>query len=264
MKVCTIVCACIAIVAIAVVAHTGHGLPISKPPLGFIILRHVSSQQTDQYWKLCYDSIRAIYKDEPVLIIDDSVNRSHISWHEMYNTTVVDSEYTGRGELLPYIYYLQHKISERAIILHDSVFVTRRVPFQSSVAYQHLWNFDPELSFDPQREATMLASCNARLLPLYRDKSRWKGCFGGMTVLTHSLLCSAHKKYDIMSLVGHVRCRSDRMCFERVVACILRSLVPASPISVYGDIHAYCPWGITFDRARSYAHLPAVKVWTSR
>ena len=85
-----------------------------------------------------------------------------------------------------------------------------------------------------------------------------------MVVLTHAALVTVHKKCDFMSLVRHVRCRSDRMAFERVVACILRSLVFVSPAPVYGDIHAYCPWGITFDEAAAYAHLPAIKVWTSR
>ena len=85
-----------------------------------------------------------------------------------------------------------------------------------------------------------------------------------MAVFAHDTLVTMHKNYDLMSLVRHVRCRSDRMSFERVVACILRSLVFVSPAPVYGDIHAYCPWGITFDDAGSYLHLPAIKVWTSR
>ncbi len=179
MKVHTIVCLCIAIVAIAVVANTRCVQSTSIPPLGFVILRHVSSYKTDQYWKRCYESIRAIYAHEPILIIDDSVDRSRISKYETHNTTVVDSEYTGRGELLPYIYYFRYKISERAIFLHDSVFLTRRVPFRSSEAYQHLWNFETESSpCNPDSEAAMLASCSTHLLPLYREKGRWKGVSG--------------------------------------------------------------------------------------
>jgi hypothetical protein len=34
---------------------------------------------------------------------------------------------------------------------------------------------------------------------------------------------------------------------------------------VYGDIHAYCPWGIKFDEGMlRYAHLPVIRVWTGR
>lgn len=43
--------------------------------------------------------------------------------------TVVHSEYAGRGELLPYVYYLKYRIADRVVILHDSVFLTRRVPY---------------------------------------------------------------------------------------------------------------------------------------
>jgi hypothetical protein len=265
MKVRSLICICIATLAVAVFVSRPGDNAAGSPALGFIILRHVNSPKTDQYWRLCYESIRALYRDEPILIIDDSVDRSQVSPYDTHNTTVVESEYPGRGEFLPYVYYFRHKISERAIILHDSVFLTRRVPFQSSYAYQHLWNFESErFPFSPESEATMLAACGAPLLDLHREKGSWKGCFGAMTVLTHDILQRLHREHSVMSLVEHIKCRSDRMTFERVVSCLLRSLVSAAPPPVYGDIHAYCPWGITFESASSYTHLPAIKVWTSR
>jgi hypothetical protein len=100
-----------------------------KLGLGFIILRHVDSELTAKYWVLCYDSIRRVYPDEPILIIDDNSDQAYISEHPTTNTTVVQSEYPQRGVLLPYLYYLTHKISERVIILNDSAFITRAVPY---------------------------------------------------------------------------------------------------------------------------------------
>jgi hypothetical protein len=41
------------------------------------------------------------------------------------------------------------------------------------------------------------------------------------------------------------------MSFERVLACLLRSLCDGAPPSVYGDIRSYCPWGIKFDEGHA-------------
>ena len=230
---------------------------------GFIILRNVCSERTDRYWKLCYESIRRVYRDAPVLIIDDNSDAACMSPHATTNTTVVQSEYPGRGELLPYVYYLKYRIADRVVILHDSVFLTRRVPFDRSRPYQHLWSFEP--SHRESGAARLLAACltGDKLVDLYNG-SRWKGCFGGMSVVSHAFLSRVDAACGISSLLGLVKSRPDRMAFERALACMFLSCASSSPPPVYGDIHAYCPWGLQLEDAAAHAHLPAIKVWTSR
>ena len=48
--------------------------------LGFIVLRHVTSLDTDRYWKLCYERIRQYYPENEIIIIDD--NEYLINCHE--------------------------------------------------------------------------------------------------------------------------------------------------------------------------------------
>ena len=74
---------------------------------GFIVLRYVIDERTDQYWNYCYDRIRNFYPENHILMIDDNSNEQFLSKRELYKTTIIKSEYPKRGELLPYLYYLK-------------------------------------------------------------------------------------------------------------------------------------------------------------
>ena len=41
---------------------------------GFIMLRHVNSEETNKYWIESYSCIRSLYPDNMIIIIDDSSN----------------------------------------------------------------------------------------------------------------------------------------------------------------------------------------------
>jgi hypothetical protein len=207
-----------------------------------------------------------VYPDEPILIIDDNSDQAYIGEHPTTNATVVQSEYPQRGDLLPYLYYLTHKISDRVIIFNDSAFLTRAVPYCDERPYQHLWDFEHDWDQEHD-EASMVCALDTdgSLRALHADKASWKGCFGSMTVITHEYLSAVDARFGLAKLAALVTSRFHRMSFERVLACLLRSLCDRSPPSVYGDIHAYCPWGVKFDEGMlRYAHLPVIRVWTGR
>lgn len=65
--------------------------------LGFYILRHVSTLETNDYWIECYKRLREFYPDNEVIIIDDNSNYDSVSEIPLNNTTVIQSEYHGRG-----------------------------------------------------------------------------------------------------------------------------------------------------------------------
>lgn len=50
--------------------------------LGFIILRHVLSKTTNQYWITCYHSIRKYYPENNMLIIDDNSRYEFIYYYD--------------------------------------------------------------------------------------------------------------------------------------------------------------------------------------
>ena len=76
---------------------------------GFIIIRCVRDEKVKTYWTLSYDGIRKNYPEVPIMIIDDNSNYDLIDIdyeEQLYKTTIVKGEFPGRGELLPYYYFL--------------------------------------------------------------------------------------------------------------------------------------------------------------
>lgn len=228
---------------------------------GFIILRHVNSTVTNSYWIRCYNSIRKFYPENPILIIDDNSNVDYITNEELYNTTVIQSAFPKRGELLPYYYYLQNKLFDTAVILHDSVVVQQKIKCEVD-KYSILWTF--KHNWDQIADETNMIRLfnDDELYAFYKNKEIWKGCFGGMTIITHEYLTHINKKYDISKLLNVVLTRYNRCSFERVIGCLLQKEYKME--TLLGDIHEYCPWGITIHDTDKYTHLPLLKVWTGR
>jgi hypothetical protein len=229
--------------------------------IGFIILRHVNNKLTNQYWIHCYDSIRKYYPENWILIIDDNSNYQHITNHAVHNTTIIQSKYPGRGELLPYYYYLKNKLFDIAVILHDSVFVNAYIDFRID-KYAIIWEFEHKWDQIPDETRLIQVFDDAELLTFYKNKTLWKGCFGGMVIIRHDFLQEINNKYEISKLLDNVLTRHNRRSFERVIACLLQTTYPKT--TLYGTIQSYMKWGLQFHQKETFAHLPLIKVWTGR
>ena len=94
---------------------------------GFIITRHVNSEKTNMYWNRCVRCIRTFYPLKKIVIIDDNSDQSFVKDEFNYRNVIhIQSEFPGRGELLPYYYFHKNKFFENAVIIHDSVFFHER------------------------------------------------------------------------------------------------------------------------------------------
>jgi len=229
--------------------------------VGFIILRHVNNSITNNYWLKCYKNIRSFYPENYIMIIDDNSNYDFITNEELYKTTVINSEFPKRGELLPYYYYLQNKLFDIAVILHDSVFIQQYIDFNIDT-YKIIWTF--EHKWDQIKDETIMIKLfdDSELLNFYENKNKWKGCFGGMSIIKYNYLNYINSKYDISKLLNAILTRYNRCSFERVIACLLQKENKTEEL--LGDINNYCPWKITFKDIDEYKNLPLLKVWTGR
>jgi hypothetical protein len=231
-----------------------------NPKLGFIILRHVNSVITNLYWIKCYDSIRTFYPENKIIILDDNSNYKFITKKELYNTEIIQSEFPKRGELLPYYYYAKNKWFDIAFILHDSVFLQSYIHVNVD-KYSMIWCFNHE-SDDVLNETRIIKLFNnPELTSLYKNK-KWVGCFGGMTIITHDFVSHLQNKYNFDTLLPVITNRKARCCFERIIACLLQK--EHKPTTLLGNIHKYCPWGITSQNAMQYPNLPLLKIWSGR
>lgn len=254
---------------------------------GFIITRHVNSEKTNNYWNHSIICIRKFYPKKKIIVIDDNSNKLYVKpFNDYSNVKYIESEYPGRGELLPYIYFLKYKFFENAVIIHDSVFFHRRINFEKiNMPIIPLWHFvaDRENESNIKRIASELKNSNLfkttfdQVEPknklLFSNKNiKWAGIFGVQSYINHSFLKNIDNKYNITSLLYAVKNRTDRCALERIMAILFYNEYPRliEIKSLLGTIHNYMKWGYSYDNyindIKKYkgAIRPIVKVWTGR
>jgi tetratricopeptide (TPR) repeat protein len=235
---------------------------IAGKTTGFIILRYVNSELTNKYWQYCYDCIRRFYPENLILIIDDNSNYNYVTNKELYKTTVINSEYPQRGEVLPYYYYLKNKLFDTACIIHDSVFINKYIDLTVD-KYKLIWDFPNKWINTLEDEINIIKLFNDdELCNFHKNRIAWRGCFGGMSIITHDFLTHINSKYDLTILLNVILTRHNRCSFERVIGCLLQKEYKLSVL--LGDIITYCKWEIKFDEKDNYKHLPVIKIWHGR
>jgi hypothetical protein len=238
---------------------------------GFIILRHVMNELTNQYWKECYQGIRTFY-DDPIIIIDDSSKKEFLTDIPLENCTVIyDTEHKGAAELLPYYYFHQLKPFDEAIILHDSVFLQHPVDFslRADEPVRFLWSiphyWDDEI-FSLINKLLESSPEHLDLVVFYHQKLRWRGGFGVMSVMKWEfidLLHRTHCVFDVM--LPKINERDDRSALERVLPLLSQYHYPECMFQM-GDIFHYMKFGLTYHQSRApeYRRYPLLKVWSGR
>lgn len=253
---------------------------------GFIITRHVNSEQTNQYWNHNVKLIRTFYPYRQIVIIDDNSNQNYIKADYDYkNTIVIQSEYPGRGELLPYIYLLKYKWFPNAVIIHDSVFVHRHMPFETfNMPVIPLWShiYDKENLPNIIRITSHLKN-NHRLMNKLQDNNtnvnllgmnnnKFYLCFGTQCYIKLRFLERLESKYNITNLVNAVHCRTDRCALERIMGLLFTEEYPELKKlkALFGSIFNHpSAFSYTYDRYKNdlkKKKIPTmfVKCWTGR
>jgi hypothetical protein len=254
---------------------------------GFILTRHVNSELTNKYWNKCIQQLQKIYPEQMIVIIDDNSKQEFIKAECDYDYThikIVQSEYLGRGELLPYYYFYKNKYFDNAIIIHDSVFFQKKILFKglekSGIKVFPLWSFDYSkqenmvnsirlihvLKNNYKINELMTGKNKYSLLGLNNDE-KWTGCFGVQSYINHGFLSFLQNKYQIFNLLQVVKNRPDRCCLERIFGIIfyLECPILSRLKSILGPINKYCKWGTSYEEySKTKLLLPVVKVWTGR
>jgi len=251
---------------------------------GFIITRHVNSEKTNRYWNHSVKLLRTLYPNIKIVIIDDNSNQEYVKEEFNYkNIEIVQSEFPGSGEILPYYYFIKNKYFENAVILHDSVFFHKRVNFEKleNTTVLPLWYFNNDKenlmntlriirclknNYDMQQKLSL----NDNVIGLPQIK--WYGCFGSQSYINHNFLLQINNKYNITNLVQKIKSRPDRCCLERILGCIFFTENPIlfKKKALFGDIMMYQKWcDYTFDKYidnLKKGTIPnyVVKVWSGR
>jgi len=253
---------------------------------GFIITRHVNSEQTNRYWNQCVKLIRTFYPLRQIVIIDDNSNQEFVKADFDYKyLTVIQSEYPKRGELLPYYYYLKYKWFPNAVIIHDSLFIHRRIPFEKlAIPVLPLWHhtYDKENVNNILRITSSLKNSYSLVgkitkkeeivINLGFSNDKFNLCFGGQCYIKLNFLELLENKYNITNLVHVVHNRTDRCSLERILGLLFCEEYPKliKLRSLFGDImkqpraFSYNYDDYNNDLNQKKVIHPFVKVWTGR
>ena len=239
------------------------------PDFGFIITRHVNSKKTNIYWNRNVKLLKTYYPDKLIVIIDDNSNPSFLTAHHDYkNVIIIQSEYIGRGELLPYIYYSRNKWFERAVIIHDGVFFHKKINFEeyNNIPAISIWHFSSiHHHYDMDNNLRIANSLNySNIIKSILQKKNWVGCFGVQSYIKYDFLQFIMNKYNLNNLIDVVTCRKDRCALERIFAVIF-FLELRLTNSILGDITTLDIWNGDFDTyIKSKPKYPVIKVFTGR
>jgi hypothetical protein len=229
---------------------------------GFIITRHVNSEKTNKYWNRAIRCIRTFYPFKKIIIIDDNSNQNFIKADLEYsNIQIIQSEFPGRGELLPYYYFYKNHFFENAVIIHDSIFFHKRINFEKLIGLKvlPLWHFEADKEninktiiisnrLTNQIEIQKKLSLNDNILGLNHQK--WYGCFGVQSFINYNFLKYIEKKYSLFNLLYVVKNRQDRCTLERIFGAIFNTEENHNLTkmkSLFGNIFNYQKWRYTFD-----------------
>jgi hypothetical protein len=236
---------------------------------GFIITRHVNSDKTNRYWNRNVKLLRTFYPNKLIVVIDDNSNPNFLKpFHDYKNLIIVQSEYPGGGELLPYIYYARNKWFERAVIIHDAVFFHSRISFEKFNNFPaiSMWHFNNSFSHYHLENSLRIAdSLNfSDVIKVNLHKKNWVGCFGVQSYIRHNFLTLIMNKYNINNLINVVKCRDDRCSLERIFAVIFYLELKLTR-SIMGDMTKLSIWNGTFDDyIKNSPKSKVVKVFTGR
>lgn len=245
-----------------------------------IILRHVSKIEHNLLWRECYTRVCRFYDKESIIIIDDNSDYSILNENniDLSSIRIIRSEFKGRAELLPYYYFHLHKFAEKAIFIHDSVFLNAKIESRNVERFAFLWNF--EHTWDDDR---LVVPCIAELkeretlLKNYFNKEKWKGCYGVMSVITWDFLNEMNSRYAFLeTLLKLIINREYRMGLERIFALCCFSMYEQGCIPIFSNIHKWIryqtrgnrEWGYhysDYEEDKEYTNaLRAIKILSSR
>jgi hypothetical protein len=250
---------------------------------GFIMTRHVNSEITNRYWNHSVKLLSFLYPNVKIVIIDDNSKQEFVKAYFNYsNIEIIQSEFHGCGEFLPYYYYIKNKFFDNAVIIHDSVFFHKKFNFNKLNGYSilPLWFFNPDkenINNTIRITQNLKNSLNIQKKIENNDNLvsmphlKWYGCFGLQTYINHNFLLSLESKYFLTNLATKIKNRPDRCCLERIFGCIFFTENPNLYLqkAIFGDIMKYQKWEYSF---QNYVHdvknksIPrrVIKVWSGR
>ena len=203
----------------------------------FVILRNIQKTSDNDLWLSAYQSIRQYYTNQ-IIIIDDNSTLNTFNG-KLVNTEIIQSEYNGAGEILPYYYFLKEKWADTMIFLHDSM-VIHRLFTEDELDHEVImhWHFNEKDKANVKKSVALLSYLTKSTeIEEYALNGSWNGVFGGASIIDLTVVEMLEDKYKITNLVNFIRTRKQRQLVERVLGILLS--YEKNVTSNFGDILKY-------------------------
>jgi len=215
------------------------------------------------------------YKTEPIIIIDDFSNPKYvINYPNLFNVSIIQSEFKGAGELLSYYYFYKLKPAKKAIIIHDSIYIKKK--FNENIInniddIRFLWYF-PRDDLCDKDQLILYYEMNYpfELYNLYKS-SNWLGCFSVSSIITLKFLELLQKKYNFLNIIKYINNKEKRQILERLLAVMTYHEIGhkypnKEDLVLFGNINDY-PYSFIysyFHHIKEPLNLPIIKCWFDR
>lgn len=239
--------------------------------IGFVILRRVYSNESNNYWKECYKCIRRHY-DNPILIIDNNSKTEFLKENmDLVNCDVVYDTQNKESEIaLAYYYFHKLRPFDQAIIFHDTVFIQMKIDFElgNDENIRFIWSYDKK-EFFSTIDVNFHHLCHNisgyfNIMRILHDSAlEYEGCFEGMCIIKWKMLDTLEKDHKLFSTVlPRISRKSDVAAFEKLISLFAYYKNGDIPKSYFGNIHKYINTMVSYTEYLTgyYSDYPIVKV----
>jgi len=187
--------------------------------IGFIISRCVKTKEHNFLYKECYNAIRKYHPNVKIVFIDDNTDKAILENYPMTNVEIIQSEYPGAGEYLPYYYLLQRKLFKKAVLMQDSMILQTEIPFDTVGSYKFLFYYTPAEMDKPPNDLIEKTKVPNELLSVYTDR-KWVGCWGSSIIITYDFLKKIEDEVGILCWKDLINNRDMRISLETAIALV--------------------------------------------
>jgi len=205
--------------------------------VGFIVPRCVRKAQQNILYKDCYEAIRRYHPDLKIIFIDDNSDKEILEDHPMTNVEVIQSEYPGAGEYLPYWYMLKRKPFKKAIFIQDSMILNESVRYDDVNDYMFLYEIGNVTGYAEDTRNLLQQTKVPEELEALFDSGKWSGCWGSMMVITAEFIDRLEEKVGISAWVSSVRGRPMRIGLESAIGVACAFVEPKEKVSLFGHVY---------------------------
>ena len=206
--------------------------------LSIFITAHIQNETQLNVLFECLKKLRENY-NEKIFIIDNNsfININYLE-NQKNNIIIINHNSGSQSELLFYYYYYKLKPSKKAIYIHDSMILLKKIDISNITNIKFLLEFNKSFKIKEQDDLILKLNHGDKII----QTENWVGCFGCSSIITYDYLEYLIKEYNLLLLMDYIKTRIDREMLERIIGIVVcYDLKTSENLNFFGDLWIYQP-----------------------